>query len=267
MGAAPLERERAKGRAPTRKEEGARRHFDKVQAYATISSGGTISSMPSRPPTINRDLFRDRADAGRRLAVRVLERQLARPVVLALPRGGVPVAVEVARRLKAPLDLVLVRKLGAPADPELAVGAVSGTPDDPQIVRHTDTLRLLGVPDGWIERAAARELVEIERRRRLYLGDRPPVDIKGRSVVLIDDGIATGATVSLALQLLRRQRPLRILLATPVAPPSALATLKPLCDDIVTLIETEDFHGVGQFYRDFHQVSDAEVMALMKGGD
>lgn len=223
--------------------------------------------MQGRQPKMTRDVFRDRADAGRRLAVRVLERQPARPVVLALPRGGVPVAAEVARACKAPLDLVLVRKLGAPSNPELAVGAVCGTPDDPQILRHPGTMRQLGVPDSWIDRAAARELAEIERRRRIYLGDRPPVDIKGRTVVLVDDGIATGATVSLALQLLRRQRPLRLLLAVPVAPPSALATLKPLCDDIVTLIATEDFHGVGQFYRDFHQVSDSEVVALLKGQD
>lgn len=221
--------------------------------------------MPVRHPTMPRDVFRDRADAGRRLAVRVLERQPVRPVVLALPRGGVPVAAEVARACKAPLDLVLVRKLGAPSNPELAVGAVCGTPAEPHILRHADTMRQLGIPDSWIERAAQRELAEIERRRRLYLGERPPIDIKGRSVVLVDDGIATGATVALALQLLRRQRPLRILLATPVAPPSALATLRPLCDDIVTLVATEDFHGVGQFYRDFHQVSDGEVMAALKG--
>ena len=208
-------------------------------------------------------MFRDRRDAGRRLAQALAGLDLPNPVLLALPRGGVPVAVEAAGLLRAPLDLVLVRKIGAPGHQELAAGAiVDGS--RPDLVRNEDVIRSYRIDESYLAAEALRQLAEIERRRRLYLGLRPRVPLEGRDAIVVDDGIATGATVRAALQAVRRARPRSLVLAVPVAPPETLAELGPLCDEIVCLESPPDFHAVGQFYRDFGQVPDDEVVELLR---
>lgn len=208
----------------------------------------------------NEPVFADRAEAGRALARVLVARQLADVVVLALPRGGVPVALPVALALRAPLDLVLVRKIGLPWQPELAMAAVVDG-DAPQIVVEPEVLAASGLSMAVVEAAARRELVEIERRRALYLGGRPPLEVAGKTVVLIDDGIATGTTVRAALRALAARRPARVVLAVPVAAPETLARLRDEVDEVICLIEPSRLDGVGAFYRDFHQVGDAEVIA------
>jgi putative phosphoribosyl transferase len=207
-------------------------------------------------------MFRNREDAGHLLAATLIERRLKAPVVVALPRGGVPVAAVVARALHAPLDLLLVRKIGAPGQPELAVAAIAeGSP--PSIVVDAETLGLSGTDHDYVIHEANEQLKEIDRRRRVYLRGRSRIPLVGRTVVLVDDGLATGSTVRAALQALRRQKPLRIVLAVPVAPEDAVQRLRGDVDDMVCLSQPEFFGGVGAHYADFHQVDDAEVIALL----
>ncbi|HZH26421.1 MAG TPA: phosphoribosyltransferase family protein [Azospirillaceae bacterium] len=210
-------------------------------------------------------VFHDRTEAGRRLAERLAGLARAAPVVLALPRGGVPVGREVADMLGAPLDLLLVRKVGAPCHPELAIGAVAGGTAEPEVYRDEGLVSRLGVPDVWFAAEAARELAEIDRRRAEYLQGRPPLDLSGRTVIVVDDGVATGASIRLALRAARRQRPARLVMAVPVAAPSTLARLADETDEIVAVLTPEDFAAVGQFYIDFHQLNDAEVKRLLHG--
>ena len=207
--------------------------------------------------------FTDRTEAGRALAERLVRMSLAAPVVvLALPRGGVPIGAEVARALNAPLDLLLVRKIGAPHQRELAVAAVvDGQP--PDIVVDDETMAMTGVDRSYIEAEAKQELREIERRRRVYLRGRAPVGVDGATVVVVDDGIATGTTVRAALKALRRRHPARLVLAVPVAPSDTLAMLRAEVDDIVCLAEPFPFHAIGLHYDDFHQVGDDEVLAAL----
>lgn len=207
-------------------------------------------------------LFRNRRDAGVRLALALETYKARRPVVMALPRGGVPVAAEVATALDAPLDLVLVRKIGVPIQPELAMGAVAdgGTPT---VVRNEEVIRLAGVDEEAFKRAQDRELREIERRRHTYLGDRPPIDVAGRLVIVVDDGIATGATTRAALRSVAARKPSALVLAVPVAPPSAAAELRLEVDELVCLETPEDFFAIGTYYDDFSQVSDDEVRRLL----
>ncbi len=208
--------------------------------------------------------FRNRAEAGQRLAERLLHLRDAKPVVLALPRGGVPVARPIADALGAPLDLLLVRKIGAPFQPELALGAVvEGGP--PQTVVNDEAMRMLGVPADYVTEQAADQLAEIERRRRLWLRGRTPVPPYGRSVILVDDGIATGATVRAALLALERAGAARRVLAAPVAPPDVADALRRICDEVVILAEPARFGAVGAFYEDFRQLEDAEVSELLDG--
>jgi len=207
-------------------------------------------------------IFADRVEAGRSLAAKLVEKKYEKPVVLALPRGGVPVAAEVAKALGAPLDIVLVRKIGVPYQPELAVAAVVDG-DHPELVINEDVRRLAHVSNEEIERAKARELVEIERRRALYLQGRARVPISGATVIVIDDGIATGATVRAALKALRRGKPKKLVLAVAVAPPDTVAKLRPEVDEIVCLETPEPFYAIGLYYRDFGQVSDQQVVALL----
>lgn len=207
-------------------------------------------------------MFADRTDAGRLLAAALGHLRDRHPVVLALPRGGVPVGYEVAKALGAPLDVILVRKIGAPFQPELAAGAVVDGAE-PVIVRNEEVIRAYGIEEDWIEAEARRELREIERRRRLYCGDRPTVSVRGRTAIVVDDGIATGTTVRAALRALARLGPARRVLAVPVAPPDTLAALASETDEIVALEQPEWMGAVGQFYADFSQTSDEEVTRLL----
>ncbi|MBS0122932.1 phosphoribosyltransferase [Thetidibacter halocola] len=207
-------------------------------------------------------LFADRAEAGRALAARLAALAHADPVILALPRGGVPLGIEVARRLHAPMDLLMVRKIGAPGQKELAVGAVVDG-DAPQYATNPEVMRAFGLSRADVERLALPELAEIHRRRALYSGGRAPVPIAGRTAIVVDDGIATGATTRAALRALRRRDPARIVLAVPVAPRDTLDSLRGEVDQIVCLHTPEPFHAVGLHYRDFPQTGDDEVVRLM----
>jgi putative phosphoribosyl transferase len=209
-------------------------------------------------------LFDDRRDAGRRLGRRLRELGLPDPVVLALPRGGVVVGAEAARLLGAPLDVVLVRKIGAPWHEELAAGAVVDG-DQPTLVVNRDVVQGYGIDESYLEAQKARQLEEIERRRRLYVGGRPRAGIAGRTAIVVDDGIATGATVRAALLAARRASPRELVLAVPVASPEVLARLEPEADRIVCLHAPGGLVAVGQYYRDFRQVEDDEVVAMLEG--
>ncbi|HTN14306.1 MAG TPA: phosphoribosyltransferase [Sphingomonadaceae bacterium] len=208
-----------------------------------------------------RDHFADRREAGRMLADAIEPLGLADPVILALPRGGVPLGYEVARRLRAPLDILLVRKIGAPGHEEYGIGAlVDGA--SPQIVIDEKTASLTGADAAYIERECARQLAEIERRRAAYrTGD--PIPLAGRNIVVVDDGIATGGTVKAALKALAKVGAASVTLAVPVAPRSALWQLEPLCGKVVCLSMPEPFYAVGAHYRDFTQTEDAEVVELL----
>ncbi|WP_119302078.1 phosphoribosyltransferase [Dongia deserti] len=208
------------------------------------------------------DTFHDRRDAGSRLAAALERFKDDKPVILALPRGGVPVAFEVARALDAELDLLLVRKIGAPGHQELAIGAVVDG-KNPQLVLNHEIIAHAAPPPGYIEAEQKRQLTEIERRRQLYRGDEPPPDLKGRTVIVIDDGIATGASMKAALRGVRQNEPQRLILAVPVAPPDTLQDLAKKCDEIVCLFAPEWFNAVGSHYVDFSQTTDEEVVALL----
>ncbi len=206
--------------------------------------------------------FIDRADAGRQLA-RALGRFAALdPLVLALPRGGVPVAFEVAKALHAPMDLILVRKIGAPGHEEFGIGAVVDG-SDPQVVLNEEMVAAARVPQSYIQAETERQLVELARRRRVYLGDRRPEPTQGRNVIVVDDGIAAGGTTRAALKALRRTGARHTILAVPVASPEALERLRPEVDEIVCLSAPVPFYAVGLHYRDFGQTTDAEVTSLM----
>jgi putative phosphoribosyl transferase len=205
-------------------------------------------------------LFADRSEAGRALARQLFALNLRLPVVLALPRGGVPVAAEVARELRAPLDLLLVRKIGVPWQPELAVAAIVDG-DHPELVIDEQVQQEAGVDPAYISSEAQRQLVELERRRRVYLAGRLPVPLHGRTAIVVDDGIATGTSVRAALTALRRRRPAKVVLAVPVAPHETIKSLRVLVDRIVCLHQPEPFYAIGMLYGDFHQVADEEVIA------
>jgi len=207
--------------------------------------------------------FRNRAQAGRLLAAELHRFEGRDPVVLALPRGGVPVGLEVARALRAPLDLVLVRKIGAPHQPELAVAAVVDG-EKMEVVLNDEAIAGLGLPAGYVEREAVRQVAEIERRRRLYLGGRERAAVEGKTALVVDDGIATGATMRAALRAVRRRRPGRLVLAVPIAPPDTVEALRHEVDEVVCLSMPADFFAIGQFYADFDQVGDDEVRALLE---
>jgi putative phosphoribosyl transferase len=207
--------------------------------------------------------FKDRSDAGRRLAVALAEYKDQRPVILALPRGGVPVAVEVATAFNAPLDLILVRKIGVPFQPELAMGAVVDG-GAPLIVRNESVIRLASIDEPDFKAICDRELAAIERRRQRYLGDRERVEIAGRTAFVIDDGIATGATTRAALRAARLRSPKHLVLAVPVAPTKSLVAMREEADDVVCLEDYSAFGAIGYYYSDFTQVSDEEVIAMLR---
>jgi len=207
-------------------------------------------------------VFKDRHDAGRLLAERLLPLRNKHPVVLALPRGGVPVGLEVARALVAPLDLVLVRKIGVPGNEEFALGAIAeGKP--PELVIDEQLAIRLKIPPDYLDEAKAAALTEIGRRRQAYLGTHPQVNVTGCTAIVVDDGIATGATMRAALRATRRRCPARVILAVPAAAPDVLKRLRREVDDVVCLESPDDFMAVGQFYHRFPQLRDAEVTMLL----
>jgi predicted phosphoribosyltransferase len=207
-------------------------------------------------------MFENRRDAGRKLAAALRHYQNADAVVLALPRGGVPIDAEVAAALGAPLDLLLVRKIGVPWQPELAMGAVidGGTPI---VVRNAEVIELARVTEADFEAASQVELAEIECRRQSYVGERVRPNIAGRTAIIVDDGIATGATVRAAIRGLRRRNPEAIVLAVPVAPRDTIETLRAEVDEVVCLEMPADFYAISLYYRDFGQTTDAEVTRIL----
>lgn len=207
--------------------------------------------------------FRDRAEAGRRLAEALRRFASERPVIVALPRGGVPVGFEIARELRAPLGVLIVRKIGAPGHSELGLGAlVDGTP--PQIVLNHSVMDMVRPSQAHVDAETHRQIKELERRRRVYIGDRAPLETSGRTVILVDDGIATGGTVRAALQGLAHVRPARLVLAVPVAPLDLIPLLRRQADEVICLETPEPFTAVGFHYESFDQTTDREVIDLLQ---
>ena len=221
-----------------------------------------LQFLPRRAKRLEGNGFSDREDAGRQLAAALAHLKDEKPIVLALPRGGVPVAYEVAKALDAPLDVVLVRKIGAPGHKELGIGAVVDGAN-PQLVLNEDVVRMVRPSERYILEEGKRELAEIERRRQLYRQNRQPLPVKDRSVIVVDDGIATGSTMKAVLKALRESGPKKLVLAVPVAPADTIAELSPLADEVVALETPEPFFAVGAHYRDFAQTGDEEVMDLL----
>jgi predicted phosphoribosyltransferase len=221
--------------------------------------------MNVKPEFLKPGLFRDRREAGRLLAAK-LTAYANRPdvIVLALPRGGVPVAYEVARALGAPLDVFVVRKLGVPGYEELAMGAVA---TGGVRVLNDQLVNRLGIPDHLIDAVAAREQQELARRERLYRSGRPPLDVRNRTVILVDDGLATGATMHAAIAALRQLHPARIVVAVPTASPETCEEMRAEVDDVICAITPEPFHAVGRWYQDFSQTTDEEVQDLLTQRD
>ena len=206
-------------------------------------------------------VFHDRVDAGKKLADKLSQYRSKDVVVLAIPRGGVVVGFEVAGDLGAPLSVIIPRKIGAPGNPELAIGAVTEEGDT-----YIDSIivKSLGVTQSYIDEVKQQEVEEIKRRMKTYLGDRQRPELKGKTVILVDDGIATGATMKAAIRTLRRHGPAEVIVAVPVAPPETVESLKELADSVVCLETPSFFYAIGQFYREFDQVGDAEVIRLLR---
>jgi predicted phosphoribosyltransferase len=207
-------------------------------------------------------MFRNREDAARQLAVRLKKRRLHQPVVLAVPRGGVVVGAVLARALGAELDVVLSRKLRAPGQPELAIGAIA---EDGEVYLHPDAESCLDRQKHYLAVERRRQLAELTRRGSLFREVRPPARLAGRSVIVTDDGIATGSTMIAALQAVRAQKPRDLIVAIPVASPDRLEEVERWCDEVICLLAPETFWAVGQFYEDFTQVDDPEVVELLRG--
>ena len=205
--------------------------------------------------------FRDREDAGRRLAKRLARYRDEDSVVFALPRGGVPVGYEVARALKAPLDVFIARKLGAPNQPELGIGAVT---QDGLRVLNEGIIREIGIYEEYIERIAAEETKEAERRLKLFRGERPEPEVRERTAILVDDGIATGVTTRAAIEVLRRGDPRRLVLAVPVCAARTVESLRKEADELICLEAPSDLMAIGLWYRHFEQTSDEEVIELLE---
>lgn len=205
-------------------------------------------------------MFRDREDAAHQLAMRLKDRTLHQPLVLAIPRGGVVTGAVLARDLKADLDIVLSRKLRAPDQPELAIGAIA---EDGQIYLNPYA-RELDLSEAYLEQERQRQLAEIVRRQELFRTVLPAASVTGRSIILTDDGIATGSTMIAALHIVKAQRPQELIVAVPVAPPERMREIRQLCDEAICLLEPEYFMAVGQFYQSFRQVEDEQVVEILR---
>jgi putative phosphoribosyl transferase len=206
--------------------------------------------------------FKNRFDAGQQLSARLAQYKDQQVVLLALPRGGVPVAAEVAAVLGAPIDLILVRKIGVPSQPELAMGAIVDG-DSPITVRNEDVIRLAGVDERAFRAARDREFAELERRRRLYLGGRNRIGVKDRIAIVIDDGVATGATTRAALRAIRMRQPNKLILAVPVGPTDTIQAMREEADEVLCLEIYEEFSAIGTFYGDFRQITDQQVIDIL----
>jgi putative phosphoribosyl transferase len=206
-------------------------------------------------------LFRDRVDAGQRLAKRLESYRKASPVVFAIPRGGVPVGAEIAHWLDAELDVVVARKLGAPFHPELAIGAVTA---DGERFLNRDIISQLRVDDAYLEQITKEQGEEARRREQRFRGGRPPVDVKGRTALLVDDGLATGATMRAAVRSLRKREPGWLVVVIPVGSREACAALRKDADEVVCLAEPDPFFAIGLYYEHFEQVEDTEVLRLLE---
>jgi len=206
--------------------------------------------------------FRNRVEAGRLLAKRLMAYQNhPNALVLALPRGGVPVGFEVAKALQLPLDVFLVRKLGVPGHEELAMGAIASNSEP---IFQPNILRQLDLPISTIEQVVSRQQLELQRRENLFRADRPPLDLAGKDLIVVDDGLATGSTMLAALQAIRQQIPARIITAIPVASKDALKLISYLSDEVICLLSPEMFYSVGIWYEDFQQTEDREVIDLLQ---
>ncbi len=229
-----------------------------------LTAGAAKEAAPADCPNDDQDIvFADRADAGRKLAARLLKYKDKQPVVLGVPRGGVPVAFEVARALNAPLDVIIVRKLGAPGEPRLGVGAVVDG-NHPETILNPEVMSALRVSRAYLEREIQNQLKEIHRRNLLYRAGRVRIELKGRTVIVVDDEIATGGSIRAALRGVRQQAPKKGVLAVPVGPADTIASLRGEVDEIVCLSTPSMFFGIGEFYSDFHQLADAEVIRLLE---
>jgi predicted phosphoribosyltransferase/dienelactone hydrolase len=241
---------------------GATHLFEEPGTLEQVTNLARVWFLQFLPKHLEGNGFSDREEAGRELAAALAHLKDEKPIVLALPRGGVPVAYEVAKALGAPLDVILVRKIGAPGHKELGIGAVVDGAN-PQLVLNEEVVRMVRPSERYILDEGKRELAEIERRRELYRRDRPPLPVKDRTVVVVDDGIATGGTMKAVLKALRESGPKKLVLAVPVAPADTIAELSPLADEVVALETPEPFFAVGAHYRDFAQTTDDEVMELL----
>jgi predicted phosphoribosyltransferase len=206
-------------------------------------------------------MFADRVDAGTRLGKRLRNRRFTDPIVLAIPRGGVAVGAVLAKAIGADLDVVLSRKLGMPGNPEFALGAIA---ESGAVYLNLDVEEKTPALQSFIDRECRRQLEEIARRRELFREGKPAADVAGRSVLVVDDGIATGSTMMAALRALKSQHPREVIVAVPVAAPDRLAQVRTECDDVICLIEAPDLHAVGEFYQDFTQVEDDDVVDLLR---
>lgn len=212
-----------------------------------------------------RSMFSDRREAGRALARLLLRREdLEDPVVLALPRGGVPVGAEIARALDAPLDVLLVRKLGFPRQPELAMGAVASGGVQ---VMNPDVVGALPIPDELLQEVVERETRELERRERVYRGDRPVAEVRGRTAIVVDDGVATGSSMLAAIRALRVREPERIVVAVPVVPPDTVERLEREADTVIAVATPDPFLAISVWYGDFPQLADEEVRRILEDAD
>lgn len=230
--------------------------------YTDASGPGPLDNRPRMAtdgePQPTR--FRDRRDAGRQLGDRLLPLAAEHPVVVGLPRGGVPVAGEVAAALRAPLEILAVRKLGAPHNPEYGIGAIA---EDGTRVFDAEALAVLGIDGGVLESIVGRETAELHRRVAAYRGGHQALELGNRTVIVVDDGVATGVTDTAALRAIRRRGPRRLVLAVPVCAPDSAERLRGEADEVVCLAEPSQLYGVGQWYRDFSQVSDQEVISTL----
>ncbi len=211
--------------------------------------------------------FADRQDAGRKLADHLVGyRDLDDAIVLALPRGGVPVAAEVARAIHAPLDVLVARKIGVPTHPELAMGAIASIAGSIETVTNDDVMSRLhqfGMTREAFDQVAERETTELARRQEAYRGDRPPVEVTGRTVILVDDGLATGATMRAAIHVVRQEGPARVTVAVPVGAPDTCDAIRDEVDELICLYAPQQFWAVGQAYYDFSQTTDDEVRSIL----